>query len=250
MSKLDWVRRKVNAVRVRVHEMRAAAIHDAIVSDPTADIPLRGLTREQKAVARFALERRRHLQQEREPGLAIPVSVVIPHYDADCLGYLGECLDGVAKTVAPDEVIIVDDCSNNVEDARQVIAKYSSALNIIPLYSQIKLYARGARQRGPEIAPGNVVVMHDADDIFHPQRIEFTRKFFQEHSTAAQLNSGHVSLVGRPLKYVRNFSEDEYASSIIEPIQIADALRGLFVWNRFSQGAHPDLHRAAYGCSA
>jgi hypothetical protein len=122
VSKLDWVRRKVDAVRVRVHKTRAASVYDAIVSGLTADISLRHLTLEQKAVARFALEHRRYLQQEHEPGLAITVSIVIPNYNhAD---YHGECLDGLVKqTVAPDEVIIVDDCSNDVEDVRQVIAK-------------------------------------------------------------------------------------------------------------------------------
>lgn len=250
MSKVDWVPRKINAVHVRLHRKRAAAVFDAMVSRSTSDIPLRGLTREQEAIVRFVLERRLDLQRNIIPsGGDLTVSVVIPHYNH--ASYLGESLEGLARqTVRPDEVVIVDDCSSDVDEVKKVVGEYSSALNITPLYSQTKLYAGGARQRGAEAAGGRIIAMHDADDISHPQRIEFTLRFFRDHPSAAQLNPGHVPIAGRTLTYVRDFSEEEYASSIIGPGAIAEALRSLYVWNRFSQDPFPDMHQGAYGCSA
>jgi hypothetical protein len=106
------------------------------------------------------------------------ISVVIPHHNH--VEYLGEALTGLAsQTDAPNEVIVVDDCSADLGAVEELCKSYVQQLNLKLIRSKKRLYAGGARQLGAEQARGGIVVMHDADDVSHPRRIEATRNFLE-----------------------------------------------------------------------
>jgi Glycosyl transferase family 2 len=100
-----------------------------------------------------------------EPGSVPTFSVVIPAHNAGAT--IGEALDSlVAQTVAPQEIIVVDDGST---DATQDIARSFEEVQ----YVRIAHAGEGAaRNRGLESATGDFYAPFDADDIAEPERIQ------------------------------------------------------------------------------
>jgi glycosyltransferase involved in cell wall biosynthesis len=89
------------------------------------------------------------------------VSVVIPAFNAEkTLGAVLEALTSQAP--APDEVIVVDDCST---DGTAGVAESFGARVVRTERSR---FAGGARNRGLEVANGEVVVFLDADAVPAP----------------------------------------------------------------------------------
>ena len=86
------------------------------------------------------------------------VSVVIPAFNAEkTLGAVLESL--TTQAPAPDEVIVVDDCST---DGTAAVAESFGARVVRTERSR---FAGGARNRGWEVANGDVVVFLDADAV-------------------------------------------------------------------------------------
>jgi glycosyltransferase involved in cell wall biosynthesis len=182
-------------------------------------------------------------------GVRPSISVVIPHYNHSA--YLRDCLQGLCdQTDIPDEVVLVDDRSDDVEAVKAVVAEFEGKLNLHAVYSKEKLYCGGARQLGAEQAGGDILVMHDADDLSHRQRIEFTRTFFSDYPDAVQMNTGFMVTNALPLGFIRDFSKQELRASIVPPAEIVRALRGVYTRNRFTQGRRPSLHTGSYGSAA
>jgi hypothetical protein len=90
------------------------------------------------------------------------VSVVIPSYNrADLLGFT---LDAVlAQTVAPREVIVVDDGSR--DDTLSVVARYQPLVRVISIANSGSIVARNV---GLRAAAGAVVAFCDSDDLWRP----------------------------------------------------------------------------------
>ena len=98
------------------------------------------------------------------------VSVIIPAYNAQ--NSLPFALRGlVAQTWHNLEIIVVDDCSL---DETFAVAESFAAQDprVIALRQQINQGAYVARNRGLEIATGQLITTHDANDWSHPQKIE------------------------------------------------------------------------------
>lgn len=162
----------------------------------------------------------------------VSVSVIIPHYNHQ--EYLSDALNGLKnQTVRPDEIIIVDDMSNNGKDISEIINNYNE-LNIKLIVNKTKLYAGGCRQAGADIAQGDILIMHDADDISHPNRIEFTKSFFEMNPAAVHLTIGNFAFYGRFINYLNNFKKEDLTGSIITPAQIAQSMREVFIDQRFT----------------
>jgi hypothetical protein len=90
------------------------------------------------------------------------VSVVIPSYNrADLVGFT---LDAVlAQTVAPREVIVVDDGS--LDDTLSVVARYQPRVRVISIVNSGSIVARNV---GLRAAVGAVVAFCDSDDLWRP----------------------------------------------------------------------------------
>jgi len=94
------------------------------------------------------------------------VSVVIPTYDSADL--VVQAIDSVlAQTVPPAEIIVVDDGSR--DDTCERLASYG---NRILLVVQENQGVAAARNHGVKLATGKFIAFLDADDIWHPRKLE------------------------------------------------------------------------------
>ena len=98
------------------------------------------------------------------------VSVVVP-----CYNYGRYISDAVASLQAqifpPEEIIIVDDCSE--DDSREVIQKLAeSDSRIIPIFHQVNCGVAASRNDGIARATQPFIVCLDADDMLKPEYLE------------------------------------------------------------------------------
>ncbi len=97
------------------------------------------------------------------------VSVVVPVHDA--LRWVGECLDSIeAQTVAPLEVICVDDGST--DGSAQALDSYARAHVGVSVVHQRCSGVSAARNAGLGRAKGEFVLFVDADDTLHERLVE------------------------------------------------------------------------------
>ena len=156
------------------------------------------------------------------------VSVIIPHFNQHAC--LKEALRGIAQqTVPPDEVIVVDDQSERFDEVQRIGQEFSVKLIRPPG----KLYTGKARETGALAATGNIIIMHDADDLSHPNRVEFTRKTFMEFPDALQVNVGLVTFTNFS-GYIRNFDWKEARPRIRGLHDIAARMKTIFTEQRFT----------------
>lgn len=93
------------------------------------------------------------------------VSVVIPCHNAG--RWIGEALRSVAtQTLAPHEVIVVDDGST--DDSVAQICSSGVDVRLIP--AQFR-NAAAARNTGVEVATGDWIALLDADDVWYPNHL-------------------------------------------------------------------------------
>jgi teichuronic acid biosynthesis glycosyltransferase TuaG len=110
------------------------------------------------------------------------VSVVTPVYNAAM--YLPETCESVrAQTYAPFEHIIVDDCSH--DGSRSLITKLAEQdRRVRPVFLEANYGPVIARNRGTQEANGKYLAFVDADDLWHPEKLE-RQIALMEHSKAA-----------------------------------------------------------------
>ncbi len=100
------------------------------------------------------------------PSPAPVVSCIVPAFN--CARFLGEALDSIyAQTYRPIEVIVVDDGST--DDSADVAARYGQRLILV---RQENGGPGAARNAGFRRAKGELIACLDADDHWHPRRIE------------------------------------------------------------------------------
>jgi glycosyltransferase involved in cell wall biosynthesis len=120
-----------------------------------------------------------------EPPGRYAVSVVIPVRNY-CI-YLGECLDSVfAQTLAPTEVLVVDDHS---EDGSLEFAQgYPAAVLAVPAEGS---GASSARNTGIRRSESDLIAFLDADDRWLPHALDLMVAGLHEHPEAG-FTSGRV----------------------------------------------------------
>jgi glycosyltransferase involved in cell wall biosynthesis len=110
------------------------------------------------------------------------ISVVIPTYNRGPL--LVEAIVSVlAQTVAPLEILVIDDGST--DDTRERLVPY---LDRIEYVLQENRGVSAARNRGVESARGELIAFLDADDVWHPRKLE--------RQLASLAESPHLGLLG------------------------------------------------------
>lgn len=106
------------------------------------------------------------------------VSVIIPTYN--CAAYLGEALTSVLQqSYQPCEIIVIDDGSTDatpavVAEFQQHLAQGTAYPATVPLRygHQANAGPATARNHGVRLAQGNLLAFLDADDWWHPQKLE------------------------------------------------------------------------------
>jgi len=117
-------------------------------------------------------------------------SVVIPAFNEQA--YLGACLASLAAQDYPSafEIIVVD---NNSTDDTAVIAAAASATVVF----EPERGVCQARQRGTEVARGEIIISTDADTTFTPGWLSSIDQAFARHPGAVAV-AGPCNFVGAP----------------------------------------------------
>ena len=124
------------------------------------------------------------------------VSVVIPCFR--CTRTVERAVDSVARqTLLPMEVILVDDGSG--DETWSLMVQLQSRYN--PGWIRLVLLdanagAASARNAGWDQSIGKFVAFLDADDAWHPRKIELQYKFMASAPDVAVSGHGHVQLDG------------------------------------------------------
>jgi teichuronic acid biosynthesis glycosyltransferase TuaG len=107
------------------------------------------------------------------------ISVVLPVYNS--VKYISETLMSVLnQTLAPDEIIVVDDNSNDRTE--------SEVRALMGIHKNIKLISLIDNSGGPatprnigvEAAKGDFVAFIDSDDVWHPQKLEMQHALIKD----------------------------------------------------------------------
>lgn len=106
------------------------------------------------------------------------VSVITPVYNAAKV--IAKTLESVfSQTYKQIEIVLVDDCSK--DNSQEVIAKYLPEHPEIVYFRQPTNQGAGAaRNKALELAKGQYVAFLDADDMWHPEKIEKQIKLLKE----------------------------------------------------------------------
>lgn len=123
------------------------------------------------------------------------VSVVIPCYC--CSQTLGRSLESVAKQIQlPLEVILVDDASPDGGKTQlaiqECVDRYQGTLNLKVITLSVNQGVAGARNAGWAVAGGDYIAFLDADDTWHPQKLEIQYGFMSEHPEVTFSGHRHV----------------------------------------------------------
>jgi glycosyltransferase involved in cell wall biosynthesis len=167
--------------------------------------------------------------------VTIPVSVVIPAYNAE--RFLPAAVDSIlGQSFREFELIIVDDCST---DATWDIAqRYASGDARIRVYRNARnLGIAGNRNRGVSLAAGRYLAWQDADDISLPTRLEKQARFLDAHPEVAIVGAYIELFRGDVTLGVRRYPADDATmrrcifrySPLAQPAAMIrlDALRGV-----------------------
>jgi glycosyltransferase involved in cell wall biosynthesis len=101
------------------------------------------------------------------------VSVIIPTYNSAAL--LAQAIDSVlAQSALPAEIIVVDDGSTDATE--QLVQRHGSRVKYVWQRNQ---GVSAARNRGVASASGEFVAFLDADDVWHPKKLELQMAAFR-----------------------------------------------------------------------
>lgn len=125
------------------------------------------------------------------------VSVIIPAWKASST--IGKAIDSLlAQTRRPDEVIVVDDGSP--DDIGSAVRPYGSWVHLV---RKANGGASSARNLGIELATGDYIAFLDADDYWHPRKLEKQLAVFQEHPAVGLVSAryGVAQTDGKVIEY-------------------------------------------------
>ena len=140
------------------------------------------------------------------------ISIVIPVYnEADSLS---ACLDAIAaQTTLPHEVIVVD---NNSTDASIKVAEHYPFVKVLKEPHQGIVYARN---RGYDVATGDIIARIDADSIVPTYWAEHIQQFYSQPHHQAQAFSGGAYFynvrLARSVAWLYNFLAFDFNGLLI-----------------------------------
>lgn len=141
------------------------------------------------------------------------VSVVIPCFN--CSETVERALESVNKqTLKPLEVLIVNDCSsdNSLVFIESLKSKYQDGwIKIVGLHENVG--PADARNSAWAIAKGDYIAFLDADDSWHPKKIELQYSWMLEHQD--------VMLTGHDCDTVNSHDEEQIQIKILEPVLVS-----------------------------
>lgn len=127
----------------------------------------------------------------------ILISVVIPAFR--CAPYLRQALDSALAQDVPEEILIIDDCSDDALD--EILQDYRRYPQIRYFRNERNLGVAESRNRGVALARGTYIAFLDADDIWAPDKLKKQLARIRETgavmcSTARELMNPDGTLTG------------------------------------------------------
>ncbi|MFM7338400.1 MAG: glycosyltransferase family 2 protein, partial [Actinomycetota bacterium] len=118
------------------------------------------------------------------------VAAVIPTFNSEKV--VVRALDSVVQqSVRPREIIVVDDAST--DGTVEVVRKFAEQhTEVEPIVNERNLGPGPTRNKGWSLAKSDFVAFLDADDSWHPQKIERQLKFFAEHPGEVACGTTHL----------------------------------------------------------
>lgn len=109
------------------------------------------------------------------------ISVIIPAYNY--AHFLPQAINSIVQqTYTNWECIIVDDGST--DDTRKVAEQFADADNRIKYYYQTNAGLSASRNKGIELAKGELIQLLDADDLLHPEKFSKQLDVFTKNEKA------------------------------------------------------------------
>lgn len=169
----------------------------------------------------------------------VDVSVVVPCYR--CAQTIERAVQSVAdQTQQPLELILVNDASPDAETAlclRRIRDRHPQWVRVVSL--SVNGGAGHARNEGWSLAKGRYLAFLDADDSWHPRKLEWQFAFMQAHPDIAL--SGHAHVIG-PISASINALHEKFVSIgkwavlISNPFVTPSVMLRSDVPHRFRQG--------------
>jgi len=135
------------------------------------------------------------------------ISVIIPAYNAEKT--IRRTLNSVEnQTMLPKEVIVIDDCS--IDQTNAIIREYmnTSKLNIRHEIQAANAGAGSARNAGWLVASEKYVAFLDADDMWHPKKLEIQFNAMENSDDCS------MSCHYRNVTDLENWSEVQFDASV------------------------------------
>ena len=112
--------------------------------------------------------------------------------------FLREQLQSLAnQTLLPFEVVITDDCST--DDTLSIIKEFSNVLNIRVFVNDLPLKVTKNFEKAISLCSGDVILMCDQDDIWHPDKLAKIDKYFRENPAQLAVYQDAKYHLGRTL---------------------------------------------------
>jgi len=128
------------------------------------------------------------------------ISVIVPVYNAE--NYLSACLDSILSQTYQDfEIILIDDGSKDASG--QICDAYAGKDPRIQVVHQENGGVSRARNRGLELATGELISFIDSDDTLEPDMYELLVRVMQEHNADIS-HCGYKHIVGEEIRLVHD----------------------------------------------
>lgn len=113
----------------------------------------------------------------------VPISVVIPAFNSG--DWIEQAIDSVLNQSArPEQILVVDDGST--DDTAAKVRRYGERVSYI---HQANGGVAAARNRGLGEARGKLIAFLDADDVWHPQKLELQFRALHAHPNVGLLGT-------------------------------------------------------------
>ena len=118
--------------------------------------------------------------------MILPVSVVVPCFR--CAATIGRAIESVLRqTRQPAEIIVVDDASD--DGSREAIARLPG---VRAIFLEENAGPASARNAGWNAATQDYIAFLDADDAWHPRKLELQADWMRMHPDAALTGHGYA----------------------------------------------------------